>query len=95
MNSMNKPSELLKKHGWVQGKYSESDFRGNLTGYCFIGACETAGVSLANWKEPSEIGKKLKAIIMSMYGTESFVVFNDAVGRTKDQVIEVLELVGL
>jgi hypothetical protein len=78
-----KPSELIRQYGWVQGWYGSYD-----DGFCILGAIGT-GIGDLEGKS-HEVVEKLTKTVCAPLNT-----WNDAPGRTKDEVLALLEAEGL
>lgn len=76
-----KPSELIRKYGWIQGRLGDEK-----QGFCLIGSIRHACGSINNLQE---VINKLQTKI----GT-SLITWNDTMGRTKEDVIILLESIG-
>ncbi len=97
-----KPSEIIKKYGWCQGNYYQ-DKQGNQFPYSAVitmpqdeldqhlGACCANGaIFLAE-----ESVRKLHNHIVEKTEYSGATAWNDAPGRTKEEVIELLESINL
>jgi hypothetical protein len=94
-----KPSELLKKKGWCQGR-SALDVDGNLVNprskkavkFCIIGAVEACiRVGIDSWEDYDGAFDKVRRVLRVW----SLAEWNDKPGRTKEEVIKVLKEAGL
>lgn len=73
---------ILERDGWCQGQYT--NYRGE---HCLAGAMgRAAGLSLFYEEE-----KVLSGLIKKDNPLDNIVCWNDRLGRTKEQVIELLE----
>lgn len=77
-----KPSKVIKSYGWVQGRYHSED------GFCLLGAIYHAYPTAANRR--TNILARLRGKIHVFFMTE----WNDEKGRTKKEVIDLLESIG-
>lgn len=76
--------ELIDKHGWVQGVYGNPE-----KGFCIIGA-----ISRACWDDgvTFETQTAMEGDLQRHApGYESLVAFNDAKGRTKEEVLALFD----
>jgi len=109
MSAELKPSELIKKHGWIQGKsrqYSKlrenclslGEYRDSLCGMCLLSALQDAGLRIYDGagSRSSTVYIKLQAEVKKRLGRVMLLSdFNDSPATTKEEVISVLEAVGL
>lgn len=77
-----KPSEVIKKYGWIQGAMGNRDI-----GYCLMGAMYAA--AKRNSDEFYRIFKKLNRKV-----AKAPLDWNDNPKRTKEEVINMLESIG-
>lgn len=81
-----KPSELLEKKGWIQGKARSKD------GYCLVYAIDKCCFDDdAFWEMRDKLYKHLRNIGQDA----SLQSWNDTPGRTKEEVIAACKEVGL
>ena len=81
---------MLTNIGWCQGALSKSDEDGNYSGFCLLGAliyAEASEKTLAQAK--SLVLDAIKKQYPICDG--SFIVFNDDIYRTKDEVLDLLK----
>lgn len=71
-------AEIIRAKGWCQGKMYDDDGR-----CCALGAIRAA----------APFGDRFKELIdaFTNYGTDGVIKFNDADGRTKEEVLEVFD----
>jgi hypothetical protein len=74
------PSQLIRRYGWVQGDYGGKD-----CGYCIVGALTEGGVGSMDFAYT----------IADKIGGMHIVDWNDAPGRTVNEVLALLEGEGL
>jgi hypothetical protein len=66
---------LIDRHGWQQGDMGNAN-----EGYCIEGACRAAGSDYGDWSE-----------VRAPLGIAIPFVWNDEPGRTKEEVLAVLD----
>ena len=78
---------LIAVFGWVQGGYGDE-----LTGYCVRGALDAAGygMELATAESVRRSGALLCKLVAEM-GFEDVTDWNDELGRTKQEVLDLLD----
>lgn len=74
--------ELLETHGWLQGELGDHQ-----RGFCIVGAICEIGDDADNWA-PS--GAMLNAV-KDYHGIRSLSFWNNVEGRTKEEVINLLQ----
>lgn len=81
MNNLLEPvADLIREHGWIQGKFHNS------SGYCVLGAIH------ASYASDSLLEVVCKSLIRERIGDEysSIAAWNDAPNRTIEEVLDVL-----
>lgn len=79
--------EILNNEGWIQGSYG-----GHKTGYCLIGALHTAAYDIDSNLYDGAYGKVAHFLTIDNNVTKQTLPrWNDAKGRTKEEVIAALE----
>ena len=71
-------AELIRRHGWVQRKYGTTG-----EGYCIIGAIIAVPKHESGYPAIEALREEL--------GGQSVMLWNDTEGRTKEEVLELLE----
>jgi len=87
-----KAGELLKQYGWIQGAYGSPDI-----GYCLVAALCECYHGLELKRVIIKIAAKIPRpnIFPGSYPTQVLAIWNDKLGQTKDEVINMLEKLGL
>jgi len=89
---MIKPSDVLQEMEWIQGKtYKYTGNHNTIIGCCMVGAIYTA-YAKANDEERSVCLDRLTELCDSL---ENISTWNDAPGRTKQEVVDKLREYGM
>lgn len=87
VSKLRQAATYIKNHGWCQRLAEDDNGR-----VCLVGAlskvCNRNSSTYANIPDIRNVIKKLNPIVMK---SRSLVDYNDTIGRTKEQVIELLE----
>lgn len=83
MNVITEAKKMILDSGWIQGDYGTGD-----NGYCVIGALLEASPS---YEEFAEAQKKVKDALRQAGYVTMVPAWNDAKGRTLEQVLKVLD----
>lgn len=92
-----RPSELLRKRGWTQGAFAKGKYGYPrlwtdpfANSYCVVGA-----IKHVYHKDAARTEAVISALRkhIGLTGTQSLVEWNDAEGRTVEQVITALEAI--
>ena len=92
-----KVSEFFERVEWTRGSYQQTNERGEVVQACLLGALS------ATSKDHDELEERTKAVggglgLKSEYYPDhrlKIIAYNDARGRTKDQVMELLRSLGM
>ena len=91
-----KAAEILEasEDAWCQGAARQELSEGKYA-YCLVGACQEAAGYFANWYNVAaySIARDARAAAIEAAGTTNASGWNDAPGRTREQVIAALRAV--
>lgn len=79
-------ARLIERHGWIQRKYGKPE-----TGFCMLGAVEEVWWSTGSENRTASLEELDRAYgLLKLRVPAGPVIFNDAPGRTKEEVLAVL-----
>lgn len=81
--------ERLLEKGWIQGTGRSAE------GYCMVGATHSVTAQLVDcglpWKEADELEVRANSALKVALGSVLVIAFNDAPGRTLNEVLAVFD----
>lgn len=85
-------ADLIEAHGWVKGEYGDEGY-----GFCALGAMYRSHAELTtveNSAESVEVFKLARQrLVRELVHSVSITFWNDAVAKSKDEVVETLRRV--